>query len=141
MPESVFAKPEDVYETLGAFMKEIVNHPEIGPKFTASNTSFHIVYTEPAGCEMTVDCTGPTTLVTCGPGGDPAEINLVMSAADGHLFWLGRLNMTLALARQQVKVSGTMSKMMKLLPALRPCFPLYKEFLETHGRADLAAAK
>ena len=49
--------------------------------------------------------------------------------------------MTLALARQQVKDSGDDVEDDEAAAALRPCFPLYKAFLEEHGRADLAAAK
>ena len=63
----------------------------------------------------------------------PTEITLEMAADDGHKFWLGELNMALALAKNRVKVSGPISKIMKLLPAMRPAFPKYKVFLEERG--------
>jgi hypothetical protein len=43
------------------------------------------------------------------------------------------MNMALALAKSKVKVSGPISKIMKLLPAMRPAFPKYKVFLEERG--------
>jgi putative sterol carrier protein len=134
---SVFTEAQQVYDTIGAFLAEIAKDPELGPKFTASNTSFHIHYTDPDS-EMVMDCTMDPPVVRCGEAGD-AEIQLAMSADDGHLFWLGRLNMTIALAKGKVKVTGPISKMMKLLPAMRPAFPKYKTFLEENGHAELAA--
>ena len=65
--------------------------------------------------------------------GTSTEITLEMAADDGHQFWLGNLNMALALAKSRVKVSGPISKIMKLLPAMRPAFPKYKAFLEERG--------
>ena len=44
--------------------------------------------------------------------------------------------MTVALARKQVQVSGPMGKMLQLLPAMRPAFPRYREFLEANGYVD-----
>ena len=62
-----------------------------------------------------------------------------MAADDGHKFWLGKLNMTIAMAKGQVKAKGPVSKMMKLLPAMRPAFPRYTDFLKANGRTDLLA--
>jgi hypothetical protein len=45
--------------------------------------------------------------------------------------------MTIAMAKGQVKAKGPVSKMMKLLPAMRPAFPRYTEFLKEQGRTDL----
>ena len=135
---AVFSTPHEVYDTIGAFLAEIAKDPELGPKFTNANTTFHVVYTDPDS-EMIMDCTQSPPVVTCGEPGE-AEIELSMSADDGHQFWLGKLNMTMALAKGKVKVKGPISKMMKLLPAMRPAFPKYKDFLEATGQADKASA-
>jgi len=78
----------------------------------------------------------PPRVVADPPDDATAEINLKMSADDAHRFWQGKLNMTVALAKKQVQVAGPMAKMMKLLPALRPAFPRYVEFLQANGHAD-----
>jgi putative sterol carrier protein len=135
---ATFSSPQEVYDTIGAFLAEIAKDPELGPKFTHADTTFHVVYTEPDS-EMVMDCTQDPPVVTCGESGQ-AEIELTMSADDGHLFWLGKLNMTIALAKGKVKVKGPISKMMKLLPAMRPAFPQYKAFLEANGQADKVTA-
>lgn len=130
---ATFANAQQVYDTIGLFLDQITKDPELGPKFVAADTSFLVKYTDPE-CTMLVDATLDPPVVTMNP--DPAtetEITLEMAADDGHQFWLGNLNMALALAKSKVKVSGPISKIMKLLPAMRPAFPKYKAFLDERG--------
>jgi putative sterol carrier protein len=130
---ATFANAQQVYDTIGLFLDQITKDEELRPKFVAADTSFLIQYTDP-DCTMLVDCTVDPPVVTMAP--DPAtetEISLAMAADDGHQFWLGKLNMALALAKSKVKVTGPISKIMKLLPAMRPAFPKYKVFLEERG--------
>ena len=72
---------------------------------------------------------------------DPApkgEIVMTMEADTAHKFWLGNLNVPLALAKRKVKVDGNLTKMMGLLPAIGPAYARYAEYLKANGRADLA---
>jgi hypothetical protein len=46
---------------------------------------------------------------------------------------------TVALARGQIKASGPVAKILRLVPLTKPLFPRYKAQLEAQGRADLAA--
>ena len=131
-----FNDADEVYKTIGRFLEEITRDEEMRPKFLASDTSFLVVYADPTA-RMLVDCTTDPVTVTLDPPQDAeAEITLGMSADDGHKFWMGKLNMTLALAKKHVQVAGPMSKMMKLLPAMRPAFPRYNAFLEANGFVD-----
>jgi putative sterol carrier protein len=130
---ATFANAQQVYDTIGLFLDQITKDPELGPKFVAADTSFLVQYSDP-DCAMLVDATIDPPVVTMNP--DPAtetEISLAMAADDGHDFWMGNLNMALALAKGKVKVTGPISKIMKLLPAMRPAFPKYRAFLEERG--------
>ena len=132
----MFQSAEEVYETLGQFMEHTTKEPDMRGKFTGADTTFLVECTDP-DCAILVDCTQDPPVVTTGPpAGTPAEIRIGMSADDAHRFWQGKLNMTVALAKKQVHVSGPMAKMMKLLPAMRPAFPRYRQFLETAGHGD-----
>ncbi|HVW34667.1 MAG TPA: SCP2 sterol-binding domain-containing protein [Acidimicrobiia bacterium] len=131
-----FQSPDEVYTIMGTFLAEITTTPDMKPKFTNADTSFLVNYTDPT-CRILVDCTQDPPVVTNDvPEDAPAEIRLGMSADDAHKFWQGKLNMTVALAKKQVQVAGPMAKMMKLLPALRPAFPRYVEFLKANGHSD-----
>jgi putative sterol carrier protein len=126
---ATFASAQQVYDTIGTFLDQITKDEDLRPKFVAADTSFHVIYSDPE-CDMLVDCTVDPPVVTMAPGYDvKSEIELSMAADDGHQFWLGQLNMALALAKGKVKVKGPISKIMKLLPAMRPAFPKYKAFL------------
>jgi len=137
---AMFGSADEIHATLGAFLAEITQDDEMRPKFTASHTSFLVTYHDPEGRTL-VDCTQDPPVVVNDPAGDAsAEISLVMSADDAHRFWQGKLNMTVALAKKQVQVSGPMGKMLKLLPAMRPAFGRYRQFLVDNGHADKVIA-
>jgi hypothetical protein len=60
-----------------------------------------------------------------------------MEADTAHRFWLGQVNVTVALARGQIKAKGPVAKILKLVPLTKPVFPRYKAQLESQGRSDL----
>src|SRR5436309_14211430 len=128
-----FANAQQLYDTIGLFLVQPTQAPQIGPKFVAADTSFLVRYTD-RDCTMMMDATIDPPVMTMNPEpGTETEITLEMAADDGHAFWMGQLNMALALAKGKVKVSGPISKIMKLLPAMRPAFPRYKAFLAERG--------
>jgi putative sterol carrier protein len=65
---------------------------------------------------------------------------MTMESDTAHRFWLGKVNVTVALARGQIKAKGPVTKILKLIPLVRPAFPRYRAMLEEAGRADLAGA-
>ena len=62
---------------------------------------------------------------------------MTMEADTAHKFWLGKINVTVALARGQMKAKGPVAKILKLVPLVKPVFPRYKAQLEAEGREDL----
>jgi putative sterol carrier protein len=60
-----------------------------------------------------------------------------MEADTAHKFWLGEVNVTVAMARGQIKAKGPVAKILKLVPMTKPVFPRYKKQLTEQGRADL----
>jgi hypothetical protein len=136
---ATFQTADDLYKVLGAFLEQIVADPAFAPKFASAGLTVLITYTDP-DTTILLDCTQNPPRVECNPPpGTDGEFKLTMSADDGHKFWQGKFNVALALAKKQVKVEGPLAKMMKLLPAMQPAFPKYREFLEATGRGDLVA--
>ena len=134
---SAFKDTDEVYAVQGAFLDWITKDELLRPKFVKANTSFMVNYSDPAA-RILVDCTQDPPVVACDPPADAAaEIDLNMGADEGHAFWQGKLNLTAAMARRKVAISGSMPKALKLLPAMKPAFPRYKEFLRDSGHADM----
>ena len=53
-----------------------------------------------------------------------------MEADTAHKFWLGKVNVTMALAKGQMKAKGPVAKILKLVPLVKPVFPRYQKMLE-----------
>ena len=62
-----------------------------------------------------------------------------MDADTAHRFWLGKVNVTVALARGQISARGPVAKILKLVPLVKPVQGRYEAQLEAAGRADLSA--
>jgi putative sterol carrier protein len=78
--------------------------------------------------------------VDCGPTNMEPEVVMSMEADTAHRFWLGKVNVTVALARGQMKAKGPVAKILKLVPLVKPVFPRYRALLEQDGREDLLEA-
>jgi hypothetical protein len=135
-----FADADDFRETLGVFLAGSMGNPSIGSAFAATNALVQIVFTEP-DIVMRIDCRHPVPTVSTDPSdvpeADVPDLVLHMSADNGHRFWLGRLSLAVALTSRKVKVKGPTNMLMKLLPAFKPLYRGYEEFLVERGRQDL----
>jgi hypothetical protein len=133
-----FRDADEVYRILGG-MLEIVGADEdlaIG----RADTVVRNRYSDPdAVITMTLR---PDTgaVVEFGDSDTEAEIELTMASDVAHRFWLGEVNVPLALARGEMTASGPTPKLFTLLPAIEPIFPRYRELLIEQGRAELAEA-
>ena len=63
-----------------------------------------------------------------------------LDADTAHRFWLGKVNVTVALARGQINAKGPVAKILKLVPLVKPVFPRYQQMLEEAKRDDLLKA-
>ena len=84
---------------------------------------------------------GEETEVDFGESDMEPEVTMSMSADTGHLFWLGQVNVTVYLARGEIRATGPVAKILKLVPLAKPVFPRYLAQLEAQGRQDLIEAK
>lgn len=132
---TVFTSSDDMYAVFTPFMQSLTTDPVVGKKFVSANTSFKVAHEDPDGVfllDATVD--PPVLYVGADAKGRTAEVDLTMSAEDGHKFWMGQLNLPVALARRTIKVSGGVAKLMGLVPALQPAYELYRSHLVSIGR-------
>jgi len=67
------------------------------------------------------------------------DVEMILASDTGHLFWMEKLNVPLALAGRKIVAKGSVTKALKLLPALKPAFSIYPQVLLELGRNDLLA--
>jgi hypothetical protein len=63
-----------------------------------------------------------------------------MTADTGNKFWLGKVNLSVAMARGTVRAKGPVPKLLKLIPTAKELFPEYQKMLTENGRDDLVNA-
>ena len=136
---SVFKDADDVYDVIGEMFRRLTEHPELGPKLKVLDMSLQATYTNPDAL-IVLDCRNGQAQVHFGEVDFTPDAGLVMDADLGNKFWLGRLNLPVAMSRRQVRSEGKIAKVMKLLPIMRPAFGLYAELLREKGREDLIEA-
>ncbi len=135
-----FKDADEVYAYIGRLFEELAVDDELAPKFRKANTIVQYQYREPES-QITVNLVeGGDGQVDCGTTTMEPEVVMTMDADTAHRFWLGKVNVTVALARGQMKARGPVAKILKLVPLVKPVFPRYRAMLEQDGRQDLLDA-
>ncbi len=132
-----FKDAQEVYDTIGELFTELAADDELAPKFRQANTIVQYRHSDPDSTITVRLKEDEATDVEFGETEMEPEVVMSMEADTAHRFWLGQVNVTTALARGQIKASGPVAKILKLVPLTKPAFPRYKALLEAQGRDDL----
>lgn len=132
-----FKDANEVYEFIGALFADLATDEELGPKFRKANTIVQYRYSNPDSVITVKMIDGEDGQVDLGDTQLEPEVVMTMEADTAHKFWLGKVNLTVALARGQMKAKGPVAKILKLVPLVKPVFPRYRAKLEEKGRSDL----
>ena len=132
-----FKDEQEVYDYVGKLFEDLMVDDELRPRFQKADTIVQYQYRNPES-QITVKMKeGEDGQVDLGPTDLDPEVVMTMDADTAHKFWLGKINVTVALARGQMKAKGPVAKILKLVPLTKPVFPRYKAQLEEAGRQDL----
>ena len=135
-----FKDEDEVYEYIGGLFKNLMEDEELSSKFQKANTVVQYQYRNPES-QITVKVKeNEDGQVDLGPTDLEPEVVMTMEADTAHEFWLGKVNVTVALSRGQMKAKGPVAKILKLVPLVKPVFPRYRAQLEEAGRQDLLGA-
>jgi hypothetical protein len=135
-----FKNPQEVYDTVGKLFVDIANDEELAPRFRKANTIVRYQYREPDSVITVRLQEGQPGDVDFGDSDMEPEVTMAMEADTAHRFWLGKVNVTVALARGEITAKGPVAKILKLVPLAKPIFPRYVAQLEAQGRQDLIEA-
>jgi hypothetical protein len=135
-----FKDAEDVYRHLGRLFEDIVADDDLAARLKATDTVVQIRMRRPDS-QLTVKALeGEDLLVDFGVTELRPEVVLAMDADTAHRFWLGKVNVTVALARGQISARGPVAKILKLVPLVEPVHTRYEAALQQAGREDLVRA-
>jgi putative sterol carrier protein len=131
-----FEDVETFYGCIQELFDRLKDDPEIKKKALDSKLIVSFVYSNPDG-EVWIDCTGDDIVLTPGEMDLTADATLSMETDIAHKFWLGKLNLIKALTSGDIKSEGSVPKLLKLLPVIKPAFSLYPEILKEKGLEEL----
>jgi SCP-2 sterol transfer family len=135
-----FHDEADVYRFIGRLFQELIHDPDLAPRFRQANTTVQYQMSDPDS-QITVDMRPDHEMrVDLGPSDLDPEVVMTLDADTAHRFWLGKVNVTVALARGQINAKGPVAKILKLVPLVKPVFPRYQQMLRDAGREDLLEA-
>jgi putative sterol carrier protein len=135
-----FKDADEVYQFIGRLFQDLADDDELAPKFRKANTIVQYQYRNPDSTITVRLQEGEEGQVDLGETTMEPEVVMSMEADTAHKFWLGKVNVTVALARGQMKAKGPVAKILKLVPLVKPVFPRYRKMLEDAGRQDLMEA-
>jgi len=135
-----FKGAQELYEIFGRLFDRVKADPGVGRAIANINMVFQYHYSD------------PESWVTINARDKPAEgylsyvlgqtdlkpdVYMEMDADFAHEFFLGKGNVMIAMARGRIKSRGKMTKLLRLLPVVKPIFAIYRGVLEEMGRKDL----
>lgn len=138
----VFRDADHFYDCVGELMDRAKRDPHVGPKIAKSGLVIQFRYTDPDAI-TTVDARGKPTQedayvdVINGPSDLKPDITMTMQADVAHAFWHGKVNLMRALAKKEIVAQGPVTKILKLLPAVKPLYQQYPVLLREKGYADM----
>jgi hypothetical protein len=136
-----FKDADDVYANLGLFVRQLAVDPEMAPALKRADTTFQMRLRQP---DAMVTIRTPTDAepaqVDLGDTTLHPEVVFQLDADTAHRFWLGQVNVAVALAKGDIRARGPVAKILKIVPLVKPGFPRYRTQLEAAGREDLLQA-
>ncbi len=130
----VFDNSETLRSILGGFFHFLLTQPEMRKKLLDSKLIIKFIYAEPP-LSITIDLSKPDTEpeITFDDTIKVPEVEMKMKADVAHRFWLGKVNLVIALTRREIIAKGPIPKILKLLPVIKPAYELYPIFLKEKG--------
>lgn len=131
-----FKDSEQLRDVLGNFFEELFKHPTIGPKLRAARLKLKFNYTDP-DLSIACDTAAEPTDIRINDPDFKADVEMSMKADVAHRFWFGKVNLIAALTRREMVAKGPIPKILKLLPAIKPAYSLYPQYLKDKGWGEL----
>ena len=135
-----FESKEQFQEVFNKFWEKAIQDSEVVEKLTKAKIVVRFDIEEPE-VHMTINFRDP------GPNGEigtlafdsdaSPEIIVWSKSETTNKFWQGKLNTTVALARGQVKLDGSVAKALGLLSKIKPLYAIYPEVLKELGLDSL----
>ena len=131
-PVAYFSDVQTVYDCMSDLFHRLSQDPDILEKALESKLIVNFVFRDPEG-EVWIDCTGDDLVLIPGKQDLTADATLIMDMDVAHRFWLGKLNLIKSLTGGEIESKGSVPRLLKLMPVIKPVFKIYPEVLKEKG--------
>ncbi|MBB15538.1 hypothetical protein CMK22_09710 [Candidatus Poribacteria bacterium] len=125
----VFEKPEQLYGCIGGLLNKMGADPLVLVELQSLKLKVKFTFHDPeSSIFLTVE--NGTHSIYYGATNQKPDIELAMSGDIAHYFWMGEVNVMQAITKQQIVASGSLGKIMKLVPLIKASIKLYPQHYE-----------
>lgn len=128
----VFTDTEHMYEILGELFTKLLEDEVVSQKFNDDDINVKFVINDPDGEIWLLHGEEKPELVLGDSDAEPT-VTMWLAGDDCHNFWLQKLKLPVALAKRKVKAKGPMTKILGMLPLLKPAYAAYPAICEKYG--------
>lgn len=129
-----FANTAELDKVMDALWHKIKADPTLSRKLIDTKLIVQFKYRDPEGV-LTIDCSdGQEMKIIVGPTSVKPVIEMSMKADIAHEFWMGKVNVPLAIMSGKIVSRGPTPKALALLPVIQPAFALYPGVLQEVGK-------
>lgn len=137
----IYNDKEEMKTILSHLWEKIFNTPEIVNSVSGEKLVVRFRYSD-LKTDLYIDLSKDTPTFYWDPDHDvKIDVDMILSSETSHKFWMQDLNVPLAIASRKIIAKGSIQKALKLIPALKPAFPMYPEVLTQLGRENLLIKK
>lgn len=127
---SIFANSDELNQVMETLWGRIRADDSLRNQLLESRLIVRFHYREPAG-RLTVDCSdGREMKISTGENERKAMIEMFMKSNMAHEFWLGNVNVPVAILAGKIVSKGPVNKVLALLPVVKPAYSFYPDIYE-----------
>lgn len=131
---AIFNSTEELYVVMEELWNWIKTNPEISTELLKSKLIVRFVYKNPDG-SLTIDGSdGKELRVTSGDCDLKPDVIMQMQSDLAHQFWLGKVNVPVALISGKIVSRGPVNKALALLPVVKPAWQIYPSIADAQLR-------
>jgi len=130
-----YANAEDLYKVFRLTLEKVLKDEKLTAALGGTNM---VVCSRIPNIDATITLELKGSIkVTYGATDIKPDVTSINDDEIFNKFWQGKLNLVMAMTKGQVKSTGAVTKMLKVLPKIGPVYKMYAESLKEAGREDL----
>ena len=129
---SAFKNTKELNKVMLALWHAIKADTNISSPLLKAKVSIRFYYREPES-QLVVDCSdGQQMKIHVNQADFVPMVEMSMKSNFAHDFWLGKVNVPLALISGKIASKGPVNRALALLPAIKPAFVFYPHIYENN---------